>query len=258
MSPSSASSTPRPRRRWPFVLLLLGSLAWLGLVAGTAAGAAWFVPEGSGLAGPAIALGYGVLGVAAGLALGGLLGWKAGHGLLRATTAVAAVLALLTVGLIGWRIVAAQAERRAAAGMDVPLPPAAGFRLESQLAESVDKRSYRELTIDGDAWTATWIAVGPEAATCTAELIFDEADALLGKRTEVRDAHDRFTALCSVPEAEATHVYALRESDPGAPSWEVFADERCLQEHDELSDLYWILRRIPTDAVNDGRAECGD
>lgn len=117
-------------------------------------------------------------------------------------------------------------------------------------------RRYRELTIDGDTWTATWIAVGPEAATCTAELIFDEADALLGKRTEVRDAYDRFTALCSVPEAEATHVYALRESDPGAPSWQVFADERCLQEHDELSDLYWILRRIPTDAVSHGRAEC--
>jgi hypothetical protein len=107
MSPSIASSEPRPRRRWPFVLLLLASLAWLGLVAGTAVGAAWFVPEGSGLAGPAIALGYGVLGVLAGVALGAVLGWKAGHGLLRVATTVAVVLALLAAGVAVWRIVAA-------------------------------------------------------------------------------------------------------------------------------------------------------
>jgi hypothetical protein len=51
-------------------------------------------------------------------------------------------------------------------------------------------RRYRELTIDGDTWTATWTAVGPEAATCTATLRFVEADALLRKRIEVRQAPD--------------------------------------------------------------------
>jgi hypothetical protein len=61
-------------------------------------------------------------------------------------------------------------------------------------------------------------------------------------------------SLCSVP--DATHVYALREADPGAPSWEVFAGERCLQEHGELAALHWMLGRIPVDAVSDGRAEC--
>lgn len=106
-----ATSTTAPRRRWPFVLLLLASLAWLGLVAGTAVGAAWFIPAGSGPAGPAIALGYGVLGFLLGLALGVVLGWKAGHGALRTATAVAVLLAVLTAGLVVWRIVAAQAER---------------------------------------------------------------------------------------------------------------------------------------------------
>ena len=250
-------STTAPRRRWPFILLIVASFAWLGLVTGTAAGAAWFVPEGSGLAGPAIALGYGVLGLLAGLALGAVLGWKAGHGLLRASAAVAVVLALLTVGAVVWRIVAAENERRAEAGLDVPLPPPAGFRLESRIAESDEMRRYRELTIDGDTWTATWTAVGPEAATCTAALRFIEADALLRKRIEVRQASDRFTALCSVSEADATHVYALREVDPSAPSWKVLADERCLQEHGEIAGLHWMLGRIPIDAVSDGRAECG-
>jgi hypothetical protein len=225
-------------------------------VAGTAIGAAWFVPEGSGLAGPAIAIGYGVLGALAGVALAAVLGWKAGHGVLWSSSAVAVVLALLTAGLVVWRIVAAEAERRAAAGLDVPLPPPAGFRLESRIAESDEMRRYRELTIDGDTWTATWTAVGAEAANCTAKLRFVEADELHRKRAAVREILGRFTSLCSVNDRDATHVYALREADPTAPSWEVFADERCFQEHDELSELYWILRRIPTEAVNDGRAEC--
>lgn len=118
------------------MLLLLGSLAWVGLVAGAAAGAAWLVPEGSGLAGPAEALGYGVLGLLAGLALGALLGWRAGDGLLRAATAIAVALALLAAGLIVWRIVALQAER-SEGGL---VPPPAGMRFESRIAEAVETR----------------------------------------------------------------------------------------------------------------------
>lgn len=176
---TSTPPEPRPRRRWPFVLLLLGSLLWIGLTAGTAVGAKWFVPADSGLAGPAIALGYGVLGAVAGLVLGAVLAWKAPHGLLRAASAVAGALAAVLAGLVIWRVVTLEAQRRAQAGMDVPLPPPAGFRIESRIAESDEMRRYRQMTIDADAWTATWIAVGPEAATCTAELIFDEAAVLL-------------------------------------------------------------------------------
>jgi hypothetical protein len=114
---------PGQRRRWPWVALLLGSLAWLGLVAGMAVGASWFVPAGSGLAGAAIALGYGVLGSAAGLVLGGVMAWKAPHGLLRATAAVAVVLALLAAGLVAWRFVAATS--RPDSHGHAPRPPTA-------------------------------------------------------------------------------------------------------------------------------------
>jgi hypothetical protein len=187
------------------VLLLLGGLAWLGLVAGTAVGAR-FVPAGSGLA--------------------------------------------------AWRFATVEAERRATAGIDVPLPPPAGFRIESRISEADDMRRYRELTVDADTWTATWTAVGPEAATCTTELIFDEADALLGKRAEIRDSHDRFTSLCPAA-GSATHVYALHESDPGAPSWELTGDFECLQRNPEVAEPHQLLGRIPIDAVSRGRTACG-
>ena len=248
----------RPRKRWPWILLLLTSLAWIGLAAGTAIGAAWLVPEGSGLAGPVIALGYGVLGAVSGLILGTLLGWRASFGFLRAAAIVAVVLALLLASLAGWRFVTVRADRLSEAGMDVPLPPAAGFRIESRIAPADDMRRYRELTIDGDAWTATWTAVGPEAQVCTARLIFDEADALLRKRAEVRATYELFASSCTVPEASATHFYALLESDADALSWEVAADAGCLQHSAEIAELHWMLGRIPIDAVSHGRVECRD
>lgn len=94
-------------------------------------------------------------------------------------------------------------------------------------------------------------------------LTFHEADALLGKRTEVRDAHDRYASLCSVTEAEATHVFALRESEPGAPSWEIHArlgqlqaDGRRRAPGRRASDL---LRRrafqLPSETLQDLRRQ---
>jgi Flp pilus assembly protein protease CpaA len=248
---------PRQPRRWPFALLLLAGLTWIGLLAGTAAGVRWFVTLGSGLAGPAIAFGYGVLGAGAGLLLGALLAWKAPHGLLRALSLGSVLLGLVGAGLVGWGFVRKEAERRAAAGLDRALPPAAGFRLESRIAATEDMRRYRELTVDGDTWTATWVAGGPGAATCTAMLAFPEADGLLRKRDEVASDPDRFTSLCPPAPGAATHVYALRESDPGRPSWEVAFDAGCLQESPEIAELHWLLGRIPMAAVDDGRAECG-
>lgn len=94
----------RPGSRWPWVLLLLVCSCWLGLVAGAAVGARWLVPAGSGLAGPAIALGYGVAGAVAALLVGGVLAWKASHGVLRAAALAGFVLALITALLVGWRV----------------------------------------------------------------------------------------------------------------------------------------------------------
>lgn len=84
-------------------LLVLG-LIWLGLVGGTAVGAALFVPEGSGLAGPAIALGYGVAAAVAGIVAGALVAWRARPGTVRAVAKPVLLLSLVAVAVLAWRI----------------------------------------------------------------------------------------------------------------------------------------------------------
>ncbi len=101
--------------------MLAASLAVVGLAAGTALGARFFVPEGSGLAGPAIALGYGLVGAVLGLLAAGLLAWKAPPAILRRAALAALLLALGTIALVTWRAVGLQ---RQSAGQD--RPPAAG------------------------------------------------------------------------------------------------------------------------------------
>jgi hypothetical protein len=256
MSLPVASDGQRAPRRWPLVALLLPSLAWAGLVVGTVVGSSR-VPEGSGLAGPAIALAYGVMGMAFSLVLGGLFTWRAPHLLLQLATAVAVVVAVAAAGLVAWRFVAARQERMVAAGLDVPLPPPAGFRIDSRVSEADEMRRYRELSVDADAWSARWVAVGPEAVTCRARLVFAEADALRRKSDEIRAARDHFRTLCGLPEAAGTHVYTFRDSAPGESAWSIAADFQCLQQSAELGELDWILGRIPIDAVSHGRAECG-
>jgi hypothetical protein len=91
-------------RRWPFTILLGVCLGWFGFVAGALAGAAFFVPQGSGLAGPPAVLGYGALGIAVGAVLGTLLASKLPEDRLAAASTVSAMLALAAAAFVVWRI----------------------------------------------------------------------------------------------------------------------------------------------------------
>lgn len=95
------------RALWGTTVVL--TLLWIGLVGGTAGGAQ-LVPPGSGLAGPAIALGYGVgAALVAGL-LGFLVAWRAPEGVLRTVGIVTVAISLALLALVAWRVVAERAE----------------------------------------------------------------------------------------------------------------------------------------------------
>lgn len=99
----SSAASPSPRRTLWTVLLIL-SLLWLGFVAGMVIAGRFFVPAGSGLAGPAIALGYGVSGAVAGAVLAGLFAWKLPARPLRLLTMAAILLSALTIAFIAFRV----------------------------------------------------------------------------------------------------------------------------------------------------------
>ena len=97
------NATPTPERRAGWVLLLAVSLLWTGLGTGMAIGSAYFVPESSGLAGPAIAFGYGMLGAAAGAILAGVLAVAGSTATVRMSAKIAVVPAILLAGFVAYR-----------------------------------------------------------------------------------------------------------------------------------------------------------
>jgi hypothetical protein len=116
----SLPASPRQRRGLWITLLVLCSF-WVGLVGGTLIGALFLVPEGSGLAGPAIALGYGVAAALAGAVLAGVVGRRLAARPLRRAAAVVGALAVAAVLVVAYLFVRQQAERRAQA--DPPEQP---------------------------------------------------------------------------------------------------------------------------------------
>ena len=86
-------------------------VSFLGFAAGTFIGATFFVPPGSGLAGPAIALGYGVVGLVIALVGGVILARKLAPAQLRMALLIAGVLALLVFALLTYRFMTNRSDR---------------------------------------------------------------------------------------------------------------------------------------------------
>lgn len=91
-------TTTQPKRLLGFAFVVL--LAFVGLVIGSMLGGLFFVPEGSGLAGGAMVLGYGVLGLVLAIVGGIILAMRLSRPtLLRATWITLAGVVLIFVGL---------------------------------------------------------------------------------------------------------------------------------------------------------------
>jgi AAA+ superfamily predicted ATPase len=74
-----------------------------------------------------------------------------------------------------------------------------------------------------------------------AVLFFDEADALFGKRSEVKDAHDRYADLV------AGHLTQNLKAHPGVVAWGMASDDRNPPPGRPTFDAVVRLRPDPTD-----------
>lgn len=97
MSGGSATSVGLARRLLSGALMAIGG-ALLAFVAGTAFAARFLVPPGAGLAGPAAAVGYGVLGAVGAVLLAVLIAIFAGRRVLFAATLTVMILTLASAG----------------------------------------------------------------------------------------------------------------------------------------------------------------
>jgi hypothetical protein len=115
MEPASSPTASPPPRPIVWILLLIPCLLWIGFVAGMMIGGIFFVPAGSGLAGPAIAFGYGAMGALAGSVLAGLLAWKLPARPLRFAALTALLLSVLVLVFVASGVVAKTVRRHAQA-----------------------------------------------------------------------------------------------------------------------------------------------
>jgi hypothetical protein len=252
-TPSPADSGPR-RGLW--TTLLVVALLWIGLAVGTAVGGWYFLPPGSGLAGPAMALGYGVIGAVAAGVLAGVLARTLPVRLVRGIAIVALLLDAASVAFGAYRMASAQAERNAAAGLDQPLPPASNFVLTAAVDEQDDMRRYREITIDGRTWEAQWIAVGPGAETCTVRLTGAEAAAVETQLGYLESRTKDLPGVCEGRIEPLLYRFRWQRGSGGAPATTVEGGRECLANEPAWSALSVSIGRIPIDAVSHMRVRC--
>jgi hypothetical protein len=107
MTDTARVATTPNKGLWGALLLL--SLLWIGFTLGMMIGGRFFVPPGSGLAGPAIAFVYGVGGTVVGGVLAVLLLWRLPPRLLRASAATAGAIGVAVAVVIVVLMVAKQA-----------------------------------------------------------------------------------------------------------------------------------------------------
>lgn len=180
------------------VLLLVG-LAFFGLVAGTWIGGRFFVSEGAGLAGGAIALGYGVIGSGMTAAVGIALGfWLRGRRLRHIALAVFAPSLALFIALV----VLAYLGERASQDPAEAYAPAGRFTATMERLDRSDPYLFTKMAVDAHDRRWTMTGPPPDYQVCTGRV---RAQYLVAMRV----------ALDRLAQMSAEDVRACREA-PGA------------------------------------------
>ena len=141
-------------------LLILG-FATLGLILGTFIGGKFFVAPGSGLAGPAIALGYGVLGMAILAFLGFWVSRKLQPTTLKRAALLASFALIATAGLLVYRFYSLQEARKDPDSAYAGLPK---FTLTVEQIIILDP--YLRTKIELDSEKRRWDITLPDKRQC--------------------------------------------------------------------------------------------
>ncbi|KAA3620703.1 MAG: hypothetical protein DWQ08_15105 [Proteobacteria bacterium] len=224
----------RYRGLWAFFFVIGAMLC--GLAAGTAVGGAWFVPAGSGLAGPLIALGYGIVGaaLAGGAALIPALKMRGpGFVYLAAPVIVAGI---VIAGGVAWKVSQSNAERDAYLDRQrAALPP---FSLEIDYLAEWEDMPFIAFSFDSEAGAFSVKRADGTACKGAIEPTGEEKVTLLAAMRHVEVLLATDANPCGAQETPMARL-AFRITEHTAPSTsgEIGVTLACMQRHAEIADL---------------------
>ncbi len=222
MSPRSETATPR--RSLPLTILFVITAAICSLAIGTWIGARFFVPAGSGLAGPFIALGYGASGALAGLVVAMLAARRLSHRWLVRVTITLAIGAAGIVGLFTYAYLAAKAEERLhLAEAYANLPP---FRFDLQDVSGQQLGPLARIVYDGAK--NEFVVNRTDGSICRGTIDGPQKVALLESLRGVEGLLSETPQPCSTETATHRLAFHIQESLPPNTEGTIAFDAACL------------------------------
>lgn len=238
-------------------VLLALCLVWLGGVAGLFAGAA-SAPAGSGLAGSAMVLVYGIAGAVIGAIAGALAGWKLSREALRPVLAAAVVLSLTAAIAIGVMVVRQQKARETSAAAEAA-SQRAPFSVSLVTHRPDSGATFIDIAIDGERDTFVMTSrQKPGRPVCRGGLNQSQHAEVLDALRRLDAMFAKETAVCAAAgEVLLTFRWTLPEG--GGIAREVGLTPECDQAHTEFTALYVPIEKVAFSAENNaGRLQCDE
>jgi hypothetical protein len=217
----------KKRNRLLLGTVLAAGLALCCLLLGMFVAGKCCVPEGSGLAGPGIVLGWGLLAGTGGLIAGGVLGFTLPPRPLRIAAAAAGLGGTVVLALLVIATMKARSETQA--HLESAYDRLPGFVLELVPAAGAEDAPFERFSVNWEQREATIVIDGE---TCRAPVTGEQAVALLGA---IRTAEGvLYPTPDPCPRPDGPGLYRLRfvvtEGLPPQTRGEVAPDAACLQQ----------------------------
>lgn len=210
-------------------ILLVVGMALCSLVAGMLIGSR-FVPPGSGLAGPAIAAGYGMVAALLGGSVAVLMAARLSRPWLIRTTIPVAILGGLCLALLTWSYLQSKAEQQAHLAEAYRRLPAFRLRIANS---SAHRDGFIAFSAD---WAERFHAVKMDSRECADELTGPDAVRLLGALRELGGVMLRHGTPCEGLGSEPLYEIEWRIDETRSPEsiGRLSVNALCLERHPAL------------------------
>ena len=241
----------KTRTRVLLGLVLALGLAATGFAAGTALSAWCCVPRGSGLAGPAIVFGYGLLSAAGGALVGALAAWWLPPAWLRRLALLFGLLGAAVLVLVGKTWLDSRAHT--AAYMEQAYANMNAFTIRLDYLDAADDPPWRSAAVD---WAQRRYVIERGGERCVVGLDGPAGSTLLRALRAAEGVLYREQYPCAGTLGAVTRrlEWRIAEHDGRDSSGSVALTTACSQAHPALAAPFAALRRLEGDG--DLRRHC--